>query len=377
MFHFGLSRAPARPTAFLSPSSIFYTLYHNLMARAGVVGFSIVHISAHIITLKWLIISFEAFLMSFLCSSTRASPGQGRSKTLAIPHSRHRCGQSEHKSRQPAELVDRVRSRYVIHTLNSIPSLPLTERYQCDARRPCTSCVRRQTTCHFATHDGETHSQASKRRHEEMARSHDVYAEIFYMLGHRSERHAAEILSRVRSGHDPQAVLRLAKMGDVSSVVPDPGRLALEAFLVLLAHSTGSLQDIIRVAKPALDPAKRNDLPNLQAFLEFRNRIVRLPRVEALLRRFERVSYRSLLGGATKSSDSSPQPELVTQSNPVENDDGTSGGSHTPYQVPAAPWTSVTASDEAVSHLVSLFLAWINPTWRFVEQDLFLLSESL
>jgi hypothetical protein len=48
-----------------------------------------------------------------------------------------------------------------------------------------------------------------------------------------------------------------------------------------------------------------------------------------------------------------------------------------PHQVPATPWTTITESDEAVSHLVSLFLAWINPNWRFVEQDLFLHGERL
>ncbi|KAF2169515.1 hypothetical protein M409DRAFT_52055 [Zasmidium cellare ATCC 36951] len=42
------------------------------------------------------------------------------------------------------------------------------------------------------------------------------------------------------------------------------------------------------------------------------------------------------------------------------------------HQVSARPWTAITTSDEAVSHLVSLFLAWMNPTWRFVEQDIFL-----
>jgi hypothetical protein len=50
-------------------------------------------------------------------------------------------------------------------------------------------------------------------------------------------------------------------------------------------------------------------------------------------------------------------------------------GDQPPFPVPAAPWTALTTDDEAVSHLVSLFIVWINPTWRFLETDLFLMGE--
>jgi hypothetical protein len=42
-----------------------------------------------------------------------------------------------------------------------------------------------------------------------------------------------------------------------------------------------------------------------------------------------------------------------------------------PTWVPAAPWLAGT-SDWMVSHLVSLFFAYLNQSWRYVEQDLFL-----
>ncbi|GAB7352669.1 hypothetical protein MBLNU459_g3032t1 [Dothideomycetes sp. NU459] len=43
-----------------------------------------------------------------------------------------------------------------------------------------------------------------------------------------------------------------------------------------------------------------------------------------------------------------------------------------PFRVPAAPWTCLTSDDELVSHLVSLFLVWVNASERLIEEDLFI-----
>jgi len=42
-----------------------------------------------------------------------------------------------------------------------------------------------------------------------------------------------------------------------------------------------------------------------------------------------------------------------------------------PYTVPAKPWTTVTASDELVSHLVSLYLTWGYPFYAFFCRETF------
>lgn len=39
--------------------------------------------------------------------------------------------------------------------------------------------------------------------------------------------------------------------------------------------------------------------------------------------------------------------------------------------VPALPWTPLLRDDAAFSHLVSLFLTYVNPFYRFLEEDLF------
>ncbi|KAK9857273.1 hypothetical protein MYU51_020547 [Penicillium brevicompactum] len=42
------------------------------------------------------------------------------------------------------------------------------------------------------------------------------------------------------------------------------------------------------------------------------------------------------------------------------------------FQVPAKPWTSVTADDAFVSHLISLYFTWQQPTFMWVDRDPFL-----
>jgi hypothetical protein len=42
------------------------------------------------------------------------------------------------------------------------------------------------------------------------------------------------------------------------------------------------------------------------------------------------------------------------------------------FEVPAKPWTSVTDDDAFVSHLITLYFTWQQPTFRWVDRDLFL-----
>lgn len=232
-------------------------------------------------------------------------------------------------------------------------------------------------TCQYETLDGETHPQASKRKYDEMARSYSTYTELFHMLGNRSERDAAKIFHRIRCGENLEEILKLMQTDDATLLMQDSRRLAHERFLVALAHSTGSLRDIISLAASTLDPTAKVRLPHPRDFLVLRNRIVHLPNVKTLLHRSEQVCNElpvPLLADASNPSVRNALPGLDASNYCAGGNDPTSEN-HPPHEVPAAPWTTITASDEAVSHLVSLFLAWINPTWRFVEQDLFLHGE--
>lgn len=42
------------------------------------------------------------------------------------------------------------------------------------------------------------------------------------------------------------------------------------------------------------------------------------------------------------------------------------------FEVPAKPWTSVTDDSAFVSHLISLYFSWQQPTFRWIDRDLFI-----
>lgn len=208
-----------------------------------------------------------------------------------------------------------------------------------------------------------------------MTRAHNTYTELFRLLRTQNPRDAAEMLRQIRVGQSPEAVLTFAKMGNAAAVMPDTTQAAVDIFLVSLAHSTASLQEITRLAAIVLHSAAQERLPMLNDFAILRNRIVHTPVVETLLRR-------ASSNDSSQSASLSIEHAREHQQQTLALEMGKSGDvrieiegapvDKPPHQLSAKPWTSVTTSNDAVSHLVSLFLAWINPTWRFVEQDVFL-----
>ncbi|KAI1378381.1 hypothetical protein F4677DRAFT_466122 [Hypoxylon crocopeplum] len=87
---------------------------------------------------------------------------------------------------------------------------------KCNAERPqCSLCVRHQTECRYATAPTETHSQALKRRHNELQNRITPYEELFDLLKTKSDTESLEILRRIRSGNDVGSILRHARDGDL------------------------------------------------------------------------------------------------------------------------------------------------------------------
>lgn len=112
------------------------------------------------------------------------------------------------------------------------------------------------------------------------------------------------------------------------------------------------------------------------------------PQIDALLNliranNITRVELRTFLEESYKSPDGSSQdsPRLqyrrvaATGNGAVRGRARTGGISdlmNPPIQVPAKPWTTVTDDDDLVSHLISIWFAWIHPWFRWVEADLFI-----
>lgn len=205
-----------------------------------------------------------------------------------------------------------------------------------------------------------------------MAESNDTYARIFDLIRRQGDRQTAEIVRWIKCGRSPGAILKFIDSGDRTSILPDSSKLARECLLVSLAHSTGSLVDITRLAALTLDPFTRITLPLPEEWSIFRNRIMHLSYVRVTARQLQlEPKPPPPLPPAPDATDH-PRLALLEPERRLSGAHVLDGVDKPPYRVPAAPWTTVTTSDDAVSHLVSLFFSWINPAWRFVEQDLFL-----
>ena len=124
-----------------------------------------------------------------------------------------------------------------------------------------------------------------------------------------------------------------------------------------LTQSTAPLVDIARVAEQVTRSQRRPDFPIRQALRPLRHTLITLDSVIEALAHFNPTIHIPQIDAPTT-------PDLL----PLPS---TSGNNEPLYEVPAAPWTSLSISDSAVSHLVSTFLTVMNPYWRFLEDDLF------
>jgi len=233
-------------------------------------------------------------------------------------------------------------------------------------------CLDRHLDCQYETERGETATQAARRRQEEANHQLAIHEQLFSIIQTEDERNVAEIVRWIRSGHSADAIVqRVNAGGDFASL--DPEKHALDTLLVNLAHSTGSLRQVLRLAVSVSTGLPRAEVPDPRRFRVLCNRIVHFSYVEDMLLQMpKRLSPMSRI-----SLDQIGQPSSAAMhhTSTIQDGyllDGTDSPDVPPHRVPAAPWTTLTSDDEAVSHLISLLLAWINPGWRFVEADIFL-----
>ncbi|KAM7209353.1 hypothetical protein V8F20_000403 [Naviculisporaceae sp. PSN 640] len=96
---------------------------------------------------------------------------------------------------------------------------------RCDGQRPsCTACVERGTNCEFQTNAAETHTQALKRKFNELQDRTSAHEQIFDILRSRPEKDAIEVLKRIRQGVDAATILRHVTVGNIMlqlSLVPE------------------------------------------------------------------------------------------------------------------------------------------------------------
>ena len=89
-------------------------------------------------------------------------------------------------------------------------------KIKCNGERPvCIECVKRSTSCHYATRSSETQGQALKRKYDALEAENEAYVELFKLIRTSSDSESYELLRRVRKGRDVEDVLREIKEADL------------------------------------------------------------------------------------------------------------------------------------------------------------------
>ncbi|KAH6619763.1 hypothetical protein B0J18DRAFT_451092 [Chaetomium sp. MPI-SDFR-AT-0129] len=87
---------------------------------------------------------------------------------------------------------------------------------KCDGGRPmCSICRDRGTACKFETNAAETHTQALKRKFNELQSQKSAFEQVYEVLQTRSEEEAGSVFRRIRRGSDAGSILRHVSYGDV------------------------------------------------------------------------------------------------------------------------------------------------------------------
>lgn len=89
-------------------------------------------------------------------------------------------------------------------------------KIKCNGDRPvCLECIKRSTSCHYATRSAETQGQALKRKYDALHAENEAYAELFDLIKTRPDDESQEILRCIKMGSDVMDVLRRIKEADL------------------------------------------------------------------------------------------------------------------------------------------------------------------
>ncbi|GIZ36533.1 hypothetical protein CKM354_000000400 [Cercospora kikuchii] len=223
-------------------------------------------------------------------------------------------------------------------------------KVKCDGRLPCSYCARRSLECSYeSTLPNETLQQAKKRRYHEIERRIEGLEQLHDILARGNEARAVEVLRRMRRGDNIELLLDYARAGagvDGSSL--EQSQHSRRLFLKSLVESTASLEETTNAARTVVT-IDRLYLPSVEAYQTLQHSVLQLDHLDGFLS--ETNSQRATGASAQQRAEDKSSGPL--------------------YWVPAQPWL-VAVSDEETSHLLSMFLAYTNVCWRFVEVQPFL-----
>ncbi|KAF2719517.1 hypothetical protein K431DRAFT_321677 [Polychaeton citri CBS 116435] len=212
-------------------------------------------------------------------------------------------------------------------------------KVKCDGLRPCSGCNRRSLSCVFDARENETPREASKRKYDELQHSYDDLCRLFDAMATEDEPKAMNLHAQFSDTETP-----------FNRVYDQRLR---QNFLVSLLQSTGSLQDVVNTASTAFNQQTRVVLPDGDAYKPLRDCIITLEALSGVLENIDGTQHLIESGELRDYRESSE----TFSYGPI-------------HWVSATPWTDLPCSDYGVSHLISLYFAFLNPYWRFVEEDL-------
>ena len=169
---------------------------------------------------------------------------------------------------------------------------------------------------------------------------------MYQTLAGRDQVQAFEVFKRIRNGDDASTILRHIQNGSIEeSVSASYNCRTRQKVVVILAQSTASLREIVSLASTVFSPDTRVNVPAGEVFEPLKNRIITLEILTGVLADAN-PPRRSI------ESSANPKPTLARVA------DGTYDGPL--FWVPASPWTRLTDDDEAVSHIISVFLTTLS-----------------
>lgn len=210
---------------------------------------------------------------------------------------------------------------------------------------PCGHCARRDLHCEFHQDPSETPQQARRRRLE-------GFQQLYDDLSGTDHSKATEIFQRIRAGEDVESLVKHIQHGSVQQDEISYDTKLRRLFLSSLIQSTASLKEVATTASGVLLNS-RIVVPPLQAYESLQDRVVTLEKMSSLV------------------SDSNPMAAIEGPSHYAKV---TAKTEHIHVLwVPAEPWVEG-LNDEAMSHMISFFFSFLNPYWRYVEEEFFLES---
>lgn len=221
----------------------------------------------------------------------------------------------------------------------------------------------------------ETPVQAVKRKHAQMQQDHDELRSLFKIIATSNVQKSLEIHNRIRAGQSPEIILQQLKHGDllIQTKINSPKHVR-HVLLSSLMQTNASFDDMVEFIGLTVAQTPGVPAPTAALLRQLRGQQTDLRGLRKLLGHTQPPLPQRRIAISDLLSDQGSQPFATAY--PISTKPEPDNHIETPrdpiYKVPAKPWTRLTDDDDLVSHLISLYLEWVNPFFRVLEEDLFI-----